>query len=568
MLMARAKDARQMTVYGYARLICYEPGNFELIPDILESFDVEEGRSFTFRLRPGHKWSDGHPFTAEDFRYWWEDVANNESLSPVGPPTVMKVDGEMPEFLVVDDHTVRYTWSKPNPDFLARLAGASPLYIYRPAHYLKPFHEDYMSPEALSAVVETSGQRNWSALHNKRDNLYRNDNLKLPILQPWRIITKISSNQLTFVRNPYFHRVDPMGNQLPYADKFIFSIANNKLIPAKVGTGEVDLQARYLRFDDYTFLKQGEDRHPYSTYLWRTAKGSHLALYPNLNVKDEGLRALFRDVRFRRALSLAVDRHEINQVIYYGLAIEGNNTVLPDSSLYRPAYRDAWAKYDPDTANRLLDEIGLIRRDNRGVRLMPDGRPLDLIIETAGESTEQTDVLELIHDSWLRVGIKTYSKPSQRTVFRNRVFAGETAMSIWSGIENGLATAESSPAQLAPTTQQSLQWPKWGQYFETGGKAGEPPDMKPAQRLLELYYDWRGARNIEERRAAWTQILEINTEQVYSIGLISGVLQPVVVATFLRNVPDKGIYNWDPGAHFGIYSPDTFWIDPSKSGKP
>ena len=92
--------------------------------------------------------------------------------------------------------------------------------------------------------------------------------------------------------------------------------------------------------------------------------------------------------------------------------------------------------------------------------------------------------------------------------------------------------------------------------------------MKPAQRLLELYYDWRGARNIEERRAAWTQILEINTEQVYSIGLISGVLQPVVVATFLRNVPDKGIYNWDPGAHFGIYSPDTFWIDPSKSGKP
>ena len=339
MLMARAKDARQMTVYGYARLICYEPGNFELIPDILESFDVEEGRSFTFRLSPGHKWSDGHPFTAEDFRYWWEDVANNEILSPVGPPTVMKVDGEMPEFLVVDDQTVRYTWSKPNPDFLVRLAGASPLYIYRPAHYLKPFHEDYTSPEVLSAVVETSGQRNWSALHNKRDNLYRNDNLKLPILQPWRIITKISSNRLTFVRNPYFHRVDPMGNQLPYADKFIFSIANNTLIPAKVGTGEVDLQARYLRFDDYTFLKQGEDRHPYSTYLWRTAKGSHLALYPNLNVKDEGLRALFRDVRFRRALSLAVDRHEINQVIYYGLAIEGNNTVLPDSPLYRPGYR-------------------------------------------------------------------------------------------------------------------------------------------------------------------------------------------------------------------------------------
>ena len=128
-----------------------------MLADLLKDYHVSEGRIFTFHLRKGHKWSDGHPFTAEDFRYWWEDVANNESLSPVGPPTVMKVDGEMPEFLVVDDHTVRYTWSKPNPDFLVRLAGASPLYIYRPAHYLKPFHEDYMSPEALGAVVDVPG---------------------------------------------------------------------------------------------------------------------------------------------------------------------------------------------------------------------------------------------------------------------------------------------------------------------------------------------------------------------------------------------------------------------------
>ena len=560
MLMARAKDARQMTVYGYARLLIYKPKTFEFQPDILESFDVIQGKKFIFNLRPGHKWSDGHPFTAEDFRYWWEDVANNPKLSPVGPPKVMKVDGKLPQFRILDNLSIQYEWEKPNPDFLAALAGASPLYIYRPAHYMRQFHENFTANSELQELVTTAKQRNWAALHNKMDNLYRNDNIDLPVLQPWVCISKSSSNRLRFKRNPFFHRIDPKGQQLPYIDEFIFSIASNKLISAKTGTGEVDLQARYLRFDDYTFLKKGEDRSPYSTRLWTTAKGSHLALFPNLNHKNKVLRSIMQDVRFRRALSMAVNRYEINQVIYYGLAIEGNNTVLPESPLYKPYYRSKWAQLNLKSANQLLDDMGLIKRDSRGIRLLPDGNPLNLIIETAGESTEQTDILELIHDSWLKIGIKIYSKPSQRNVFRNRIFSGETAISIWSGIENGLASANSSPAEFAPTTQQLLQWPKWGQHFETGGKAGQIPNDPFAMELLKLYRDWRAEPVFAKRKDIWEKVLDIHTEQVYSIGLIAGVLQPVVVSNNLKNVPIKGIYNWNPGAHFGIYSPDTFWF--------
>ena len=267
-----------------------------------------------------------------------------------------------------------------------------------------------------------------------------------------------------------------------------------------------------------------------------------------------------QDVRFRRALSMAVNRYEINQVIYYGLAIEGNNTVLPESPLYKPYYRSQWAQLNLKSANQLLDDMGLIKRDSRGIRLLPDGNPLNLIIETAGESTEQTDILELIHDSWLKIGIKIYSKPSQRNVFRNRIFSGETAISIWSGIENGLASANSSPAEFAPTTQQLLQWPKWGQHFETGGKAGQIPNDPFAMELLKLYRDWRAEPVFAKRKDIWEKVLDIHTEQVYSIGLIAGVLQPVVVSNNLKNVPIKGIYNWNPGAHFGIYSPDTFWF--------
>ena len=560
MLMARAKDARQMTVYGYARLLIYKPKTFEFQPDILQSFDVIQGKKFIFNLRPGHKWSDGHPFTAEDFRYWWEDVANNPKLSPVGPPKVMKVDGKLPQFRILDNLSIQYEWEKPNPDFLAALAGASPLYIYRPAHYMRQFHENFTANSELQKLVTTAKQRNWAALHNKMDNLYRNDNIDLPVLQPWVCISKSSSNRLRFKRNPFFHRIDPKGQQLPYIDEFIFGIASNKLISAKTGTGEVDLQARYLRFDDYTFLKKGEDRSPYSTRLWTTAKGSHLALFPNLNHKNKVLRSIMQDVRFRRALSMAVNRYEINQVIYYGLAIEGNNTVLPESPLYKPYYRSQWAQLNLKSANQLLDDMGLIKRDSRGIRLLPDGNPLNLIIETAGESTEQTDILELIHDSWLKIGIKIYSKPSQRNVFRNRIFSGETAISIWSGIENGLASANSSPAEFAPTTQQLLQWPKWGQHFETGGKAGQIPNDPFAMELLKLYRDWRAEPVFAKRKDIWEKVLDIHTEQVYSIGLIAGVLQPVVVSNNLKNVPIKGIYNWNPGAHFGIYSPDTFWF--------
>ena len=560
MLMARAKDARQMSVYGYSRLVGYHPKTFELEADILESFEVKEGRRFTFELRRGHKWSDGQPLTSEDFRYWWEDVANNKELSPVGPPKIMTINDELPIFEVINRYKFRYTWKRPNPDFLPRLASASPLYIYRPAHYMRQFHEKYTDQDVLKKTVKKSKQRNWAALHNKMDNLYRNDNVDLPVLQPWVSISKPSASRLIFKRNPFFHRVDPEGKQLPYADSFIFTIANNKLIPAKTGTGEVDLQARYLRFDDYTFLKKGEERSSYSTRLWKTAKGAHLALFPNLNVNNPILRKLIRDVRFRRALSLSVHRHEINQVIYYGLAIGGNNSVLPESPLYRPTYRNKWANFDLQKANQLLDEIGLVQRDSSGIRLMPDGSPLHLIIETAGESTEQTDVLELVRDSWLKIGIKIFSKPSQRNVFRNRIFSGETAMSIWSGIENGLITANSSPAEFVPTSQQSLQWPKWGQYYETNGKAGERPTEEHIIHLLELYQRWKNTAAQKEKSEIWEKILKIHSDQIYSIGLVAAVLQPVVVSSRLKNVPLSAIYNWNPGAHFGIYKPDTFWF--------
>jgi len=531
------------------------------VPDILEKVEVEDGRIFTLYLRKGHRWSDGNPFTAEDFRYYWEDVAMNESLAPTGPPITLRVDDQPAEVEIVDEWTVRYSWAKPNPFFLPALAGAAPLFIYRPAHYLKKYHSAYRDEAEINAEAEERGFRNWAELHNRLDNLYRSDNPELPTLQPWTNIVAPPSTRFIAMRNPYFHRVDAEGLQLPYLDRIILNVVAGALVPAKSGSGESDLQARGIAFMDYTFLKENEQRSGYDVRLWRTVRGSQLALYPNMNATDDTWRALLRDPRFRRALSLAIDREEINAVIYFGLAVEGNNTVLEDSPLYDEERFISWAEYDPDLAEELLDEIGLTEFNDDDTRLMPNGEPLEIIVETAGESTEEVDVLELIRDTWENVGIKVFTKPSQREVLRNRIFSGETIMAMWFGYENGVPTADMSPEEFVPVRQHSYQWPKWGQYVETSGAAGEPADMAEAQRLLELYEAWIAADSKAKRVEIWEEILDIHAEQIFTIGLVAQVPQPVLVSEGLMNVPDKAMFNWNPGAQFGLYRPDTFFWD-------
>jgi peptide/nickel transport system substrate-binding protein len=557
-LIGRSKDVRYLVVWGYARLMGYDH-NFEMHADILKAYTVDEGRIFTFTLRKGHRWSNGDPFTTEDFRYWWEDVANNKDISPSGPPVVMLADGKLPKFEVLDEVTVRFTWETPNPFFLARLAGASPLFVYRPSAYLKKFHAKYSDETALNKMAKTEGQRNWAALHNRLDNMYKFSNPDQPTLQPWVNITRPPATRFTGRRNPYYHRIDEEGRQLPYINKIVMNQSDGKLIPAKAGAGESDLQARNLAFKDFTFLKDSEARVGYKVNLWRSAKGAHLALYPNLNVNDPVWRKLLRTTAFRNALSLSVDRELINESLYFGLALEHNNTALPESPLFKEDYALKWTEFDPDKANEMLDALGLDKRDEDGIRLLPDGRPMNIIVETAGEDTEQTDVLELVHDGWAEVGIKLFTKPSQREVFRNRIFSGETLISIWGGFENGLPTPGMSPAELAPTSQQSLQWPKWGQFFETKGQAGEAPDLPKAKKLAELNNQWLVATDDDTRADIWQQMLQIHADETFSIGIVAGVMQPVVTSGKMKNIPDEAVYNWDPGAMFGIYRPDTFY---------
>jgi peptide/nickel transport system substrate-binding protein len=241
LLMGKQKDIRQIVIYGYARMVGYTP-ELELKADLLESYEVHENRVFTLHLRKGHKWSDGHPFTSEDFRYYWEDMATNAELSKGGPNKLLVVDGELPKVEYPDDHTVKYSWSLPNPYFLPALAGALPLYIYKPAHYLRQFHARYQKEDVLQQMMDEAGKRTWMGVHVTKDRPYKATNPDLPTLQPWFNTTYPPSDRFIFKRNPFYHRVDQNGRQLPYIDSIAINIASSKLVPAKTGAYESDLQ--------------------------------------------------------------------------------------------------------------------------------------------------------------------------------------------------------------------------------------------------------------------------------------------------------------------------------------
>jgi peptide/nickel transport system substrate-binding protein len=558
-LLSKEKDVRLLNTWGYARLVAWTP-KLELKPDLLKSIDVKEGRVFTLKLRAGHKWSDGQAFTADDFRYFWEDVASNKELNPNGPPVELLNGGEAPKVEIVDATTVRYSWSKPNARFLAALAQAREPYIYRPAHYLKQFHTKYANAAELTKQVAAGKARSWAELHNRMDAIDDNDNPAMPTLQPWVATTAMPANRFVFKRNAFFHRVDSTGQQLPYVDAIEVSITDGGLVAAKTAAGDSDLQARGLSFADITVLKANEAKGKYKVLAWPIAKGSQVALYPNLNVNDAGWRKLMRDVRFRHALALGINRADINKALYFGMAAEGNNAVLKASPLFKPDYLTSNASCDPKAANALLDQIGLTQRGPDGVRLMSDKRPLELIVETAGESKDEGDVLQLIAGHYKALGIKLVIKPSDRTIMRNRAYSGEAMMTVWSGWDTGIPTADISPAELAPTRQDTLIWPKWGNYFETNGKAGEAPELPAAKELLKLDAAWNAAKTAAERKAAWERMLTIHAEQQFIVGTVSGVMQPIVVNAKLRNVPAQGIFSWDPGAQFGMYRMDEFWF--------
>jgi peptide/nickel transport system substrate-binding protein len=360
-LVPRARDIRYISTYAYTRLVGYDR-KLMLQPDILERADVEGERVFTFTMREGHRWSDGHSFTAEDFRYFWEDVAQSKDLSPAGVPEFMLVDGKPPKFELLNERTVRYTWEKPNPRFLPQLAGARDPYIYRASHYLKRYHAKYADKAALDEEAKKQKLKSWAALHNRLDDMNEQSNPALPTLQAWRVTNAGAGEPLRLRAQP------------------LLSPGRHRRSAAALRRSH-----RHGRGGERAAGREGQrgrDRPPVPRPLHerradpeggRARQGLQdpaVAERPRHRARalpePQRRRPRLAGAEPRRALPpRPVARHR-PQDPQQGPALRprhgGQQHGDAESPLFSPELRTANATYDPAEASRLLDEIGLTTR--------------------------------------------------------------------------------------------------------------------------------------------------------------------------------------------------------------
>ena len=559
MLIAPASDTKLSRVYGGSRMVSWDITLTQLLPDMCEKFEINEGRDFVFYFRKGLKWSDGTPFTTEDCRYYWEDMANNVEISPNGVPSWLMSGGEAPTVEISDAYTIRFTWPKVNKVFMDNLSGSMGYDFWKPAHYMKQFHVKYADKAALDKAVKDGGHQDWMALHGANDRYYNQDIPDYPTFMPWVPTFKPPQEKYTFVRNPYFYKVDTEGNQLPYLDNLVFITTDVKLIPLKCTTGDADVQQRSLSFSDITLLKDNEKQGNYETRLWSSDWATAMRILPNYCAQDKVMADLFLDKRFRIALSLGIDRAEMNDVAYLGYGVPQQIELLPGVPGYNEAWAQAYAKYDPTEANRLLDEMGLTQRDAEGYRLRPDGKTLDLLIDDAGENPVYVDLIELLTSTYKGIGIKVLYKFSDRTTYRARMSSGEATMGLW-GSELGLTYATGG------VIASGLFWTEgnndgnncWGIWHATKGTDGvEPPaSFKKAQELVE---QWKLTPEGPESDKIRDEIRAINAEEVYQIGTVGGAPSPIVVKNTMRNIPKEGFALWSRGGYVYWTMPCQWW---------
>jgi peptide/nickel transport system substrate-binding protein len=233
---------------------------------------------------------------------------------------------------------------------------------------------------------------------------------------------------------------------------------------------------------------------------------------------------------------------------------------MPESPLYDDAFRTANAFFNPDLANNLLDGIGLTQRNGESIRVLPDGRELEIVVEVAGDSRDTIEALELIAEFWRDVGVKLFIKPQEPGVLRNRSYSGRTVMVAGPGLDNAIPTSEMPPNEIAPALGENYSWPLWGEYEETRGAHGEAVDLPDAKQLLDLYHQWLATTDREEQTRIWKEMLAINAKNIFNIGTVARELQPVVVSNKLHNVPEKALFAFEPTSYFGVYRMEEFFF--------
>ncbi|MDB6126585.1 MAG: hypothetical protein JWM35_481 [Verrucomicrobia bacterium] len=561
------------TRLSYASLVRWSPEGYPIVPHLAKSWGVSaDQRVWTFTLRKGLRWSDGHPFTTDDIMFWWQwEVLyfKSGSITSGGSDyTFMMNAGKLGNIERVDDLTLRFTFEEPNSMFLERLAGS--VDYFRPVHYLKKFHPA-VGDQAL--IADTMRAMNLPSPLSVYIRVKARLNPEHPRMWPWIYCDYRPSAPQALVRNPYYFAVDAAGNQLPYLDRLVIDVRDKSLISAAIAGGEVSMQDRHIDFEDYTLLSTEAPRQGYRLLHWYSATRTFTQISPNLNRAGDPARPetkwkhqLLNEVTFRQALSLAINRQEIIDAVFNGVGEPAQNSPGPDSPYGNERHFHAFTAYDPARANVMLDALGLARRDHEGFRTFPDGTRMTWFLNLA--TSFPADAAQMVAAQWSRVGIRAIVQAHIRTLWQVEQAALEQDFTVWPGLEEFMPMLE--PRYYVATGGASFFAPMWGRWYQHGGLKGNvspnlvglegPPPGHPARRAMELYDLAQVAPTTAERKARFNEILEIAADNTWSINVASPPPGLVVAKNGLHNVPSRalvGYYYMTPG-NVGM---ETFYWD-------
>jgi peptide/nickel transport system substrate-binding protein len=542
----------RLTYEGFIR---WDATGTKLLPNLASSWEVrEEGHVFIIRLRRGLRWSDGAPYTAEDVMFWYEHVLLNPRLTPAIPAD-FQVAGEVMELRALDEATLEFRFARPHGLFLDMLAsGLSMQMAAHPKHYLRQFHPEFISAEGIAAEQRARNFASWNHLYRNRSE-WRNP--ELPTLNAWVITRPPPASPILFERNPFYWKVDPEGNQLPYIDAVSVLMANGEIINFRLLAGETQMQGRHVNLANYPLLMENRERFGFRVYDWPRAAGGLIALSVNLNHRDPVMKEIFRDARFRKALSLAIDRRAVSEVSYHGMGMPRQIAPPPGSLFYDAAYEQAYTAFDLEEANRLLDEMGMTGRDRRGNRLRPDGKPFSMQMEHTTIATDYP-AFEIVVSGWRALGLDVRTREQAREIFGRRIQASQHDITAWGGADD--YNPLMSPNRFFPIWD-SHGAPDYGRWWTTGGRQGRAP-TGDILRCMEVFWQIQETVDRERQIELFQEILDLNRKNLWIIGVVGQIPEPIVVGREMRNVPRRAISGWifrSPGNT----APESYAIDPA-----
>ncbi|KKB12399.1 hypothetical protein VE25_07560 [Devosia geojensis] len=565
------ETANDLQIGQVAGLFRYSNDLNEIYPELAEGYQFNDDfTECTITLRPGIKWSDGEPFTVDDIVFYFEDWQYDSDLLPVPSATLM-AGGELFSLEKLDDHTIKFGFAVPHPAFSIIHFSGGPSEPFRPAHYLRQFHPKY-NPDA-AAEATAAGFNSWQTRFTNRANSaggsFHNgaSNIDMPVLSPW-IPTSVDSQRQQYERNPYFFKVDTEGNQLPYVDYMTVEYASNaEVMNLKAVSGELSVAGMDIQLSNFPIIRRGEETGNYKTKLVYSERGSDVCLAFNQIHPDPVLSKLFTDVRFRQAMSLGINRTEINELVFLGQGTIRQATVNESASFFEPRWAEHYVAYDPDAANALLDEIGLSERNADGVRLREDGVPLTFQLEFLPHEGPKTEVCELVVKHWQALGIQVQAAARERSYLIERLDAQQQDATAWHAdrLLERPAYAYGLIGKMGPGGDSIVRYGKlWQDWFNSGGERGTEPPQE-AKDLRAAYVAWQETEfGSDAYMAAAKQVYDLTTETLWVIGTVGQSPQPVIVRNDMGNVfrdGDETRFWWGAANWFWhTLSPEQWYI--------